>query len=96
MHEVLQNPIDDVFVEDPNRSKCIDIKLERLQFDAELVWYVVDLDSCEVRKIGERTDRRKLRTRERDVYLAAFMLVLKGIELRKIHLIKRRLFDYES
>ena len=64
LHEVLQDSIDDMFVKDPNRSKRIDIKLERLQLDAKRVWNIVDLDRREVGKIGERTDRRKLRTCE--------------------------------
>jgi len=84
-HEVFEYSIDDVFVENFDRAKCVDIELERFELDTKLTGNVVELDRREVGEVGERTDRGELRAFERNSYFFAFVLIFKRVELGKVH-----------
>src|SRR5687767_13252616 len=64
--EVFENDIDDVLVKDLHVAKRVDVELQTLEFNAAFVGNVFETDDGEVRKIGERTDRGKLRNLEID------------------------------
>lgn len=57
LHEIVQNPIRDCFVEGALVSIGGEIKLERLTFDAKPVWHIVDIDPGEVGLAGHRAKR---------------------------------------
>ena len=94
--EVFQDDIDHVLVEDLNVAERVYIKLQALQFDATLVWNVLDSDRGEIRKIGERADRGEFGNLEVDLDLVAGKLVRKRIERKELHLRARRRLNVET
>ncbi len=59
-YEIVQDAVCDRFIEGaliPIRSQ---IKLERLAFDTEAVWHVIDIDPREIRLAGNRTNRSEI------------------------------------
>ena len=59
-YEIVQNAVRDRFIEGaliPIRSQ---IKLERLAFDTEAVWHVIDINPGEIRLAGDRTNRSEI------------------------------------
>src|SRR5690349_19969651 len=94
--EFFENDGDDVLVKGLHVDKRDSVQLQTLELDAALVGNVLETDRCEVRKIRERTDRRKLGNFEVDPDLATGKLVGERVELKQGHLRTRRRLNIQA
>jgi hypothetical protein len=96
LHKVLKNDIHNVFVEDLNVPKRVDIEFQTLEFNAALVRNIVEFYGCEIREVRKGTDGSELRDFEADLYLAPRKLVGERIERVKLHFLARRGADIKG
>src|SRR4051812_1593236 len=64
LHEIIENDVHDVLVEDPAIAILIDVELEALQLHAPVARNVLDEHRGEIRKARGRTDTGELRARK--------------------------------
>src|SRR5438445_896759 len=68
-HEVLQDTVHGILIENAEIAVGVDIHLEGLQFHASFIGPIADADRAEVGKAGFRTDGRVLRHLDRDLII---------------------------
>ena len=95
-YEIVEDDIDDMLVKDLHFAKRIDIELQTFQFNAALVWRVLQTNRGKVWKIREGTNASELGDVELDFDLATGKLVSEGVERIEIHLRARRRADVEA
>ncbi len=81
-HEIVEQAINDVLVENPLVAVALQIEFEGLQLHAQLRWCVGEGDGAEIRLARLGTEARELRTDDLDGVIAAGVLVGKGFQLR--------------
>jgi hypothetical protein len=95
-YEVFQNHVDYVLVKYFHFPKRIDVELQALQLHAAFVGNILKANGGEIRKVGKRTDGRKLRDLKVDFYFTAGEFVRKRIDWKEIHFRSRRRADIET
>ena len=80
-HEVVQNTISDIFVEDPLVAKLLQIQFQTLELDAQFAWYVAKDQRPKVGLSRFRANRRKLRASNFDFVSAIGKTILENFEL---------------
>lgn len=80
LNQILQNPVDGIFVENPHVPVALDVKLERFQLDALLIRDVVDFDDGKIRQAGTGADAGELRTGDGNRVVPPGILVLKRLQ----------------
>jgi hypothetical protein len=75
-----------MLVKDLHVAKRIDIELQTLQFDATLVWNILEPDSGEIREVGKGADSREFRNLEIDLYFASRKFISESVEGNQVHL----------
>jgi len=81
LDEVVQNSVDDVFVEGTDVAIGGKVKLQGLGLNAQLVWDIIDEDLGEVRLAGDWAQGGKIGAVEADGVGAAWFGVGKGLNL---------------
>lgn len=66
-HEVLQDPVDGVFVKDAEVPIGVNVEFQRFEFDARFEGHVMNGNGAEVRESGFGTDRGVFRNLDRDL-----------------------------
>ena len=80
-HQVVEDHVHDVLVEDPLVPEGLDVELQALQLDAHPVRHVEDLDRAEVGLPRLRADGRELGAAVADEVVAAGVTVGEDLEL---------------
>src|SRR5215813_13793918 len=96
VHEIFEDDVDDVLVEDFHFPERVDVELQTLQFDTAIVGYVRETNGCEIRKVRERTDAGELRNLEIDFDFFAGKLIRKSVERIELHLFPRSRMNVEA
>ena len=79
-HQIFKDAVHDFLVKAPGMPIRGKVELQRLAFDAELVWHVADVDGCEIGLAGDRAHRCELRAVEIDPVAALLEPVGKSFE----------------
>ena len=90
LNEIFENDVDNVFVKNLHLSKRIDVQLQAFEFDATLVWDVLQSNSCEIREIGKGTDGRELGNLKIYFDFATREFVSESVQRKQIHFLARR------
>ena len=80
LDQILQNPVDGVFVEDAYIPKALDVKFQRLQFEALFIRHVVDFDDRKIRQAGTGADAGELRTGNGNDVFPPGVLIVKRLQ----------------
>jgi hypothetical protein len=80
-NQIIENPVDDGFVESALIAKGPEIEFERLQLDTELVRDIFDFDGRKIGLPGARAHTGEFRTLHVDLIIALRPRVRKGFQL---------------
>ena len=80
-NQIIENPVDDGFVESALIAKGPEIEFERLQLDTELVRNVFDFDGRKIGLPGARAHTGEFRTLHVDLIIALRPGIRKGFQL---------------
>ena len=80
-NQIVENLVDDRFVESALIAKRPKIELQRLQFDAEFVRHIVDFDRGEIGLAGARAHTGEFRTLHMDLIVAFRPRIRKSFQL---------------
>ena len=80
-HQIVEDPIGDVLVEDSLVAEGLEIQFQALQFHAGLIGHVAEREGAEVWLAGLRADRGELWTDMLNGVITARELVGKGLKL---------------
>jgi len=78
--KIAQHLVGDLFMECTFVTERPDVHLQRFQFDAALLWYVVDIDGREVWLAGFGAEAGEFRDADADGVVAILVWVFKGFE----------------
>src|SRR5450755_3431969 len=81
LHKIVENAVCDRFIEGALVSVGSEIKLQRLAFDAERLWHVLDYDLGKVSLTRHRTERSEIRRFKTNSIIAS-RRIRKSLELR--------------
>jgi hypothetical protein len=86
-NEILHDDVDAVLMEIAVVAEGEEIEFEALALDHPLAWDITDVDMSEIRLSGKGAEGREFRTVKGDQILVFGMLVLKGLENRRVVLV---------
>jgi hypothetical protein len=80
-NQIIENLVDDGFVESASIAKRPEIEFQRFQFDTELVGDVFDFDCGEIGLAGARAYTGEFRTLHMDLIIALWPRIRKRLQL---------------
>ena len=83
--QVVEDPVDDVFVEGPFRAEGPKIKLKGFELDTQLVWDITDANGGKVGLSGARAHTSKLGTLHADFIIPTGTRVREGLQALTWH-----------
>src|SRR5688572_29636942 len=81
-HEIIEDLVGDIFVENALVAELDQVVLKRLQFYTACIWHVVDSNLTEIGETSFWTNRCELRTSDGDLVVAIRLGVGKRLEGR--------------
>ena len=79
-HEVIEDLVGDILVEDAFIAELDEVVLERFQLDAEPVGHVIDANLSKVGQTGFGADRRELRAADEHLVISMGLGIGKGLQ----------------